>query len=802
MDAASGWGKGAAVVKLSVESGLLMRVLPRPRDVGQAVVGALVGLLPLVGTRVAVATKAFPTATGEDLWRTLYGELETWTVVAFAGALLLRWCGDGRLRTAFRVFFHFFVAVLLCLSVTELVFFQVTGSRADIDLLAFFYKDTEQVLPVVMSEVKGWHMGSLAGAFLLALAPLRVRFANPGRPLWGAGLAAALLVPNVVIESGGRPRPAKALRELQPAMIENLWYDGIDRLGETTIAPPPGALDEWVVQRTDGARPPNIVLIVLESVGHKNTTLGDPAVPSTPNLVALAEKGLLVEEAWAVVPHTSKALVTTLCGNWPKLVSDIREAQVGGLPNRCLPELLESVGYRTAFFQTARESFEYRAELTHRMGFDFFRARDQLRRSGFDKVNYFGIEDRAMIAPGLEWTQAVRDQPFFATYLTLTSHHDYGVPTSFEKLDFPGIEGRREEHLNAVRYVDTFVGELIQAYEDAGYGDDTLFVVLGDHGEAFGEHGRSQHDLVIWEEGLRIPMLLYGPGVLGGRTGVVEGPRQQIDVLPTLIEVAGARFTAGTHPGTSLLGPVPPDRELFHSCWRTHRCLATREGDRKFIDHYQQSPAQLFDLAADPKERTDLSEKASSAEIAEMREALRTWRAQVNGRYELRHELELQERQWPDTTTPAQASWEGKLELVGCTPVRERVIPAQAAWFRCRWRAKEPLKMAWRLEARLEGAFTPQDTEIRPFDGELPTFKWPAGWIVEDEFRVYVPANARPGVATLSLGWQRYGAGAVPADGGGERVPATTIEVLARPRYEGVSVSDRAESDEDVPKDP
>jgi len=781
-------------------SRVLLRLVPRPRDIGEASVGAIVGLLVLVGTRLAIARATLPTATALDCWRTQYSELETWTMVALVAGLILRWAGDGRLRGALRLVYHLFIAALLCLSLMELVFFHVTGSRADFDVLAYFLHETRQVMPVFLSELKAWHVGALLAAIVVSLAPLRVRLSRPGRPAWGLLFALGLVLPTVVLEAGGRERPERSLRELQPAFIESLWFDGIERIGDATIAPPPGALDKLVVERSSDQPPPNIVLILLESIGTRNTTLGDPTLPTTPNLAALAERGLLVQDAWAVVPHTSKALVATLCGTWPKLVSDIREAQLGGLTNRCLPELLGTLGYRTAFFQTARESFEYRTELTHRMGFDFFRARDQVRRSGFDKVNYFGIEDRAMIEPGLKWTDAGGDQPFFATYLTLTSHHDYGVPADFATIDFPGVDERRAEHLNAVRYVDQFVAELIAAYEEAGHGDDTLFIILGDHGEAFGEHGRSQHDLVIWEEGLRIPMVLYGPGVLGERSGVIEGPRQQIDLLPTVIELAGARITQGQPLGLSLLGPVSEEREILHSCWRSHRCLASRSGDRKFIDHYRQRPAQLFDLATDPEERVDLAAEADAEEIAALRSRLRTWRAEVNGLYEAGHEQALAERQWPDTSSPAIASWMGKIDLIGCDPVRAEVSPGEAAWFRCRWRANEPLTVAWRLEARLEGGFAPQNKEITPFDGLLPTFTWPAGWIVEDEFLFHVPATARPGPARLSLGWGRYGAGPVPVDGGGERVPATDFEIRQRDGYRGASVTDRHEQDDDVPR--
>lgn len=786
MDDARAPGEGAAglvhVKRIVSTLSPLLRLVPRREDVAVALAGALTGFVPLAIARVAVSKQAFAGATFEDLRRVLYGEAQFWLWTAFVGAFLLRLANAGRPYGAVRFFYHLVCTLMLLLSVTEVVFYAVTGSRADFDLLGFFVKDMEQVLPVVASEVKAWHVGALVVAALLAMSPGLLRFRS------AAGIAPAvawlaLLGPVLWIDTPKRATPAKQIRDLQPSLVEHLYWDGLDRIGEYTLPPPAGALEELTLRRTATTPLPNVVLVVLESVGAKNTTLHDPKLPSTPNLVDLAAKGLKVQNAYSVVPHTSKALITTLCGYWPKLVSEMRESQPGGLPNKCLPELLEPLGYRTAFFQTARESFEYRGDLTFRMGFDLFRARDTLKRPGFAKVNYFGIEDRAMLAPGMQWS-AASDQPFFATYLTLTSHHDYGVPPDFETLDFPGITGRREQYLNAIRYVDTFVGELIRAYESRGYGDNTLFVILGDHGEAFGEHGRSQHDLVIYEEGLQVPMVVYGPGVLGGRTGVVDGPRQQIDVVPTVLDVVGAEIATGELPGASLLDPVPDDRKLHHSCWRSHRCVATREGDLKFIDHYRDQPAQVFDLAADPKERKDLGPTVDDAEIARRRAEVREWRARVNGHYEARHALAIDRLQGPDDGSPAIASWDGKLELLGCTPDQATALPSQAFWVTCRWRAKEEIQMNWQVQARLTGRFKATEAEIKPLDGNLPTYKWRPGSIVTDQFRVYVPSSAKPGKATLALGWERYGDAAVPKDGGGERVDVATVEIVAPPRYE------------------
>ncbi|MDP2307346.1 MAG: LTA synthase family protein [Pseudomonadota bacterium] len=762
-------------------------LVPRAEDLAPALLTGIIGLLPLTMLRAWIASALAPEATPTDIWRVLFGEIEAWCLVVFVGALVIRHM-PRRLRFLGRLGVPAFGTFLLILSLTELTFFSVTGGRADVEVLAFALRDLPQIAPVFMSEVKGWQVGGLLAALLVGLSPALVRVR--GVPSTYGRTALLLILPVVLLEVDGRPRPRKDLRILQASLIEQLWWDGLERLGDETIPPAAEELEPIRLVRTEERPPFNIVLVLLESVGARSTSLyppeghpdEKPVYLTTPNLAALAAKGRLVRTAYSVVPHTSKALITTMCGTWPQLVSEIREAGPGSLPDRCLPKLLGELGYRSAFFQTAHEGFENRGALIHRMGFDQFRSRDTLR-GPFETVNYFGIEDRAMLDPGIAWSRAAQadGQPFFAAYLTLTSHHDYNTPSYWGQETYPRVNARQMQYLNAVRYVDDFVGKLVAGYEAAGLADNTLFVFLGDHGEAFGEHGRSMHDLVIYDEGLRIPMVLYGPGVLEG-TDAIEGPRQQIDIVPTLLGMLGVKAEGGWLPGTSLLDTVEDARTLFHSCWRSHRCLARRTGDKKIVDHYRDAPMQYFELATDPIEKADMRAELPPEALTSARADMRAWRARVNGRYQALEARSLAALQRPDDA-PALATWAGKMDLLGCTLLTPEVLPAEAVWVRCRWRANQELAQAWRVDLRLEGAeseklFEPVLADLPPLDGRLPTFQWTPGVSVEDDLRVFLPPDAKPGRARVSVGWERYGDGAIAMDGGGERYDVGTVSVL------------------------
>jgi arylsulfatase A-like enzyme len=432
-----------------------------------------------------------------------------------------------------------------------------------------------------------------------------------------------------------------------------------------------------------------------------------------------------------------------MCGDWPLLRSDIGEARPGGQPGRCLPDLLRDLGYSTGFFQTANEAFESRAALVHNFGFQFFRGRDSLlaspRSSAFAKVNYFGLEDRAMLAPSVDWATR-QDSPFFAAYLTLATHHDYGVLADWSYPPIPGKKGRELHYLGNVRYSDDFVKRLVASYTRQGLAANTVFIVLGDHGEAFGEHGRYVHDMVIYDEGLHIPLVMWGPGI---PTGVIEGDRQQIDVLPTVVQLAGGALS-GSVRGSTLLDPAP-ERDLHHSCWRSHRCLAERDAARvKTIDLYGDGPMQVFDVAKDPTEQVNLASTVTDKPAR--RAALRDWRAAVNGRYDEMSERWVNADQRPDST-PAQHHWRG-MDLIRCEPDQAYAVPGQTFWVDCTWRPDADLGAA-SLRVRFRGV----ESTVRPLTNVWPTWNWRPGWSIDDSFPVLVPAETTPGEVPIEVSW-------------------------------------------------
>jgi lipoteichoic acid synthase len=382
--------------------------------------------------------------------------------------------------------------------------------------------------------------------------------------------------------------------------------------------------------RTPETNQRNVVIVVLESARARSTTPYNEDLDTTPFLDERAEESLMFERAYAVVPHTSKALVASLCGVPPPLDTQRTESKPGIIPARCVADLLKEQGYRTGFFQSARKDFERRPQLVGNFGYEDFFPLESMDKEGFDEANYFGYEDNIMLDPSREWLEENGDGPFLATYLTVTAHHDYVVPDRYGKKKFAEDEVLNR-YLNTVRYQDFFLRNLFAQYKDLGLYEETNFIVFGDHGEGFDEHGLKQHDNVIYNEGLRTPFLIHQSGRWEGQK--IESPVNQLDILPTVADLLGYRISGGTYPGASMLAP-PKDRTLRASCYHERTCLASIRGDKKYIYNYGNKADEFFNLSKDPRERNNIIGRLDEEKIKALRHDLLAWEARIEASYE------------------------------------------------------------------------------------------------------------------------------------------------------------------------
>ncbi|BBL81157.1 hypothetical protein RxyAA322_30110 [Rubrobacter xylanophilus] len=596
-----------------------------------------------VGLKAASALHQFRGAGPGGLFELLLSDLlfDLGYALLWVGAFaIVRW---GRVRTVLLVLLHATTILVLLVQTAAYQYFKTTGSTLDYGIIVLSLAQFGEIKAVIASEV------SILSAALLAAVVLYAAFGpwlltralfrgqeegRPRLPVEAAGLA--LLAAGFISLSGmaGGAGASFARDGFVNVVVTGLGYSGTPRFDLSSI---PGVRPMETPTGTRLVPTPrtqkkNVVFIHLESTRAFSVTPYNEEIDTTPFLRELSRHSIFAERAYTTVPHTSKAIVSVNCGIMPNLTQQITEAEPNGIPARCLPELLKEQGYDTVMFQSATEEFEDRRAVAKNFGYEEFYPLESMDTEGYDRVNYFGYEDDIMLEPSRRWLKEHRDGPFMATYLGVTGHHDYRVADRY------GVKRYAEDdtlnrYQNEVAYLDHFVRNVIEQYKQLGLYRDTIFVIYGDHGEGFGEHGRYQHDDTIYEEGLRVPLIIHAPGRFeSGRR--VEGLVDHLDILPTVVELLGYRVEGGHYPGHSLLHQIPEDRTLRFSCYHDYKCLASIQGRIKYIYHYGRQPEELFDLAKDPGERHNLAPDTPRAELRQLRKDLLRWRASVLAAYD------------------------------------------------------------------------------------------------------------------------------------------------------------------------
>lgn len=552
---------------------------------------------------------------------------------------------QGILRKAAVVLFHLISLLIVTVTTVAYQYFDATGSTLDWGVVVFYLATLGEIKDVILgtAPVYAWVVLVVALLYVIFGPRLAVRLLERRwpRPVAGdsprtspLGAAAGLCLIAVGIGSFSLfPGAANADRSFSLSPPINVLATGIGgpengnfEAGASSRVV--DSLNEAGLKETPQTRNRNVVLIFFESTPSRSTTPYNKDLKTTPFLDDLSKKSLMVERAYTTMPHTSKATTSVNCGIYPDPETAIHESEPGAVPVRCLPKLLGQQGYRSAWFQSATETFENRPQLVKNFGYDDFYGLEDMDKKGFQRASYLGYEDDIMLEPSRKWLEEKgKKGPFLATYLTITPHHEYLAPSKrYGRKDF-AEEDIYNRYLNSVRYVDFFLKNLMDQYKQMGLYENTIFVVMGDHGEAFGEHGIKGHDGVPYDEGLRIPFLIHDPKRWqdGKR---IEGPANQLDVAPTILDMLGYKVANGRYPGRSVLDP-PEDQPLFFNCRPDLLCTSSIEDGKKYIYYYGKRPDEFYDLENDPLEKNDIAAEIPPSEIEQRRNDVLEWRSRA-----------------------------------------------------------------------------------------------------------------------------------------------------------------------------
>jgi arylsulfatase A-like enzyme len=376
----------------------------------------------------------------------------------------------------------------------------------------------------------------------------------------------------------------------------------------------------------EGLARPSFLLVTLDAFARRELEAAERPHEVAPNLSALAEQGLVFEQALAPASYTLASVGTLLTGQGPEThgvvmvegPEGVRRLDVGA-PR--LASRLAEQGWRTAAFVTnpnaaGRHGFE--------QGFERY---DELFRE--PELWREGVAGEHLPPRLAGWLGEVGDEPFLAWVHVFEPHAPYDSPpdlrarfvapydgpvrgdrrwidaykTSEVAVDEAGWRHLRELYRARMALSDRVLGDLLAVLESTGRQDDTVVVVTSDHGEAFGQHGSIEHGDEVYGEQLEVPLVMVIPGEQPRR---VAEPATLADIAPTLLSLAGldvppdveGRDLRGMAAGAS----VP----LLSRSSERRPVLAWTRGSSRLIVDTETRRRELYDLVEDPGESRNL----------------------------------------------------------------------------------------------------------------------------------------------------------------------------------------------------
>ncbi len=471
-------------------------------------------------------------------------------------------------------------------------------------------------------------LAAVAGGAVVVVATTFAFRRTPRRTLWVVcGVLGVCAIVGRVVDDGSSDAlglSRSPLLALVPAQHHDSNSDAVHDV--SALDPEPPARRAPVV--VTGERPRHVVLFISESTASRfvNTT-------TMPTLSALAaDHGLSFVDHVAESPVSIKALFSLLCGVPPLPDATLEtSSSLARLDCASLPEVLSAAGFDAGLFHGGYFAFTDKRALLNERGFS--RLVDGEDISSDHWHNGWGTDDRVVVDEALAFLDARTDQArsSFIVVVPLVPHHEYFLPP-----DAPqpfGTGSMIARYKNGLHFADDVLRRLVDGYKARGLYDDSVFVVVGDHGEAFDEHPRNRlHGTFLFEENLRAPLVIHSPRALPAGAQTSLRPSTHADVRATILDLvdvtAPARPALASIVGHSLIASDYVPRASVHFTSYPDARVAWRGARKKLLIDDDSDRRTLFDIRADPTERralpdnTDALAQATRATLHERRTVL------------------------------------------------------------------------------------------------------------------------------------------------------------------------------------
>jgi phosphoglycerol transferase MdoB-like AlkP superfamily enzyme len=563
----------------------------------------------------------------------------------------------GRWRRALRVVSCGFVGLsALCAwyAALNVLIFDVFGGFLTYPLLALV-GDVRMVQSSIGAHMTPAAVGGLVSVPLayLAIVGAGTRLMRSRHGAWwpGAIAAAALVVWPILghhtFTSQWRGRPdrriaANALWVFAASCWQAAQGDGIvrmpDQFPEEDLADfaagfqaaPPQAVVRRASAPIDeraapARRPPNVILLVLESVGARWTSLPGGPYDTTPTLVAESKTSLVFDNAYALAGRSSSSLVTILISAYPKL--DFREITetFPDLPGTSLAAVFRDHGFHTAFMTSSDLRWAGWGEFLDGRG--FADVRDHRDLPCPEILSSWGVEDRCLVDAMVAFLEQTRTSPFFLMAWSIQTHHPYDLSPGVPELDLlrerTPDDWELARYLNIIHGTDRHLARLFDAVRRTALDQDTLIVVTGDHGQAFGYPHEQTYiqGRPVYQEDVNVPLMFWFPRAFQTATRS-KTIASHLDLAPTIAETVGLP-AAPDWQGRSLFDARLPRRAYFYVA-EARLTLGVREANWKYIYDLRDGTEELYDLERDPDEQRNLAAEQPDRSLR-LRQRLAAW---------------------------------------------------------------------------------------------------------------------------------------------------------------------------------
>jgi len=411
-------------------------------------------------------------------------------------------------------------------------------------------------------------------------------------------------------------------------------------------------IEKWKAQALSGrGELPDVFVVAIEALRadallHKNQP--DTVIP---NIHKHSENSTLFTRAYSVSSDTAYALKSIVTGRYA-YEGELRQQNYRAdvIREVILFDLLQAVGYRTGYFtatdwnattrlmdrstvETRIDAYQIPAppvdDLTPRRGLTAGGVEGHLAKI-FSGVGLYsangglGALDRATVRSFSDWVRgAPGEKPLFGLVYLVSSHfpwlvqdpahkvfstNDDAIIQAFSTISaaYDGeTETFRRSYRNALHQVDCFVGDLLHVIRARSKIRPVIIIMLGDHGEAVGQHGDVSHNSSLYDEQVRIPLIVYSSVKPGSR--IVDSPVSQVDIAPTILDMVGLPPFNG-HQTVSIFSPaVLEARDIYLTLQSYSSMDGLVSWPFKLITSTWGKPPVLFNLEKDPEELIDLS---------------------------------------------------------------------------------------------------------------------------------------------------------------------------------------------------